>query len=135
MSDITDADLKRWSDDRSIWGEMVSKLSGDLLSLRKQVKEQDERIADLEGNIIEADSMFTIDHKPDTIEAAELALVRMCSMGAEALSQVTQKDAHIKALVEALKEIDQTWRDGIPAGEVACRMATIAEKAVQEATK
>ena len=45
------------------------------------------RIQELESNIVEADSFFNVDGKSGTIESAELALVSMSSMGAQALSE------------------------------------------------
>ena len=61
------------------------------------------RIQELESNIIEADSFFNVDGKSGTIESAELALVSMSSMGAQALSEAASRDALI---AELLRKID-----------------------------
>lgn len=47
--------------------------------------ELQDRIKELEANIIEADAQYNVDKKPGDIYSAELALVRMAAMGAEAL--------------------------------------------------
>ncbi|MFA6213469.1 MAG: hypothetical protein WC714_28795 [Candidatus Obscuribacterales bacterium] len=48
------------------------------------------RIKELQDNIIEADSQSTVDKKPRDIYAAELALVRIAALGAEAMLKVAE---------------------------------------------
>lgn len=56
-----------------------------LQELTQEIDDKNKRIQELEANIIEADAQYNVDKKPGDIYSAELALVRMAAMGAEAL--------------------------------------------------
>lgn len=61
------------------------------------------RVAELEELIIEADAHFNTNKQPADFEAASLALVRMCSMGSEALDKffaLEQENAELKEAAE-----------------------------------
>lgn len=63
--------------------DYANKAAAELAQLRERVK-------DLESNIIEAMSAFTVGNILEDIEAAELGLVRMCHIGAEAINKVEE---------------------------------------------
>ena len=66
------------------------------------------RIAQLEALIIESAAQFNQDKKPGISEFAELALVRMCSEGADALNQVEElkhENARITELAQDQAEV------------------------------
>ena len=71
-------------------------------ALNKRITALEAENASLKSTIIEADAQFNEGKTPATIQVAELALVRMCSVGREALDKVGGLEAENASLKKKL---------------------------------
>lgn len=77
------------------------------------------RIAELEANIVEADSMTNIDRQHRSIDEAELAIVRMASEGRDAIDRLAKLES--ASVVTPRQCRRECWRNGWNAAiEVSC---------------